>query len=49
MFTQYICEAGESIPKKKKKTKTTTTTTNTNTNTQGGGWRRGTEKKQTMS
>jgi hypothetical protein len=27
MFTQYICEAGESISKKKKTTKTTTTTT----------------------
>jgi hypothetical protein len=25
MFTRYICEAGESIPKKKKTTKTTTT------------------------
>jgi hypothetical protein len=36
MFTQYTCEAGESISKKKKTTKTTTTTTKY-THTQGGG------------
>jgi hypothetical protein len=36
MFTQYICEAGESIPKKKKTTKTTTTTKHTHREKGGG-------------
>jgi hypothetical protein len=37
MFTQYICEAGESISKKKKTTKTTTTTTKHTHREEAGG------------
>lgn len=47
MFTQYVCEAGQSIPKKKKTTETTKTTKHTHREEGGGEAQK--KKKQTMS